>query len=181
MTTIAHYMMDIPKSSHDAKKAVNYVSKLYTNSTGFIYGLGNVLLVLIATPIAFVLLIPIALTLISIVKFSKWKLKKALKQRLNIKFSNYKETKKIQGYLSSDLEEIQKVINLISNKSAWFDSLFIKDIKDLHNMLLNFQRDLNISLSKLSEYDSSDTLEHFELVTENELWNNRTEIYQYRL
>lgn len=181
MTTAALYIMDIPKSSHDAKNVVNYVSKLYTNSTDFIYGLGNALLILFVTPVAFAFLIPIALVLIGLIKFSKWRLKKALKQRLNIKFSTYKDTKKIQGDLSNDLEEIQNAITLISDKSAWFDSLFIKDIKDLHGMLLNFQKDLNISLSKLSTYDSSNNLENFELVTEDKLWNNRTEAYQYRL
>lgn len=181
MTTAAIYTMDIPKSSHDAKNVVNYVSKLYTKSTSFIFGLRHALLVLAITPITFALLIPVALVLIILMKFYKWKLKNALRQRLNVKFDNYKDTKTIQGSLSNDLEEIQTVINLISNKSAWFDSLFIKDIKDLHSMLLNFQKDLNISLEKLSTYNSTSTLEYFELVTEDKLWNNRTKAYQYRL
>ena len=181
MITLSSYNLDIPKSSHDARNVATYVSTFYKKSTGFISGLGNALLVLFITPFAFFIMIPIALILLGLIKFNKWKLKKALKNRLNIKISSYKDTKRIQNNLSSDLIEIENVINLISNKSAWFDSLFISDIKDLYNMLLNFEIDLNKSLSNLSYYESSDSLKHFDLITEDALWKTRTEAYQYRL
>lgn len=171
--------MDIPRSSHHTASIIDFVRKLYTESAIFVSHIKFVLLVLIALPIIFIIGFTLLCVLFVGIKLSKYRLKKSLKKDLELSLDNYKRAKEIQNSLQQDLITIQKTIDLLSEKSVFISSVLINDIKDTHKVLSDYQQKLNNSLSSLSKTDVKG--KYFVPVTEQKLWNNRVQAYQYRL
>jgi hypothetical protein len=176
---VANYIMDIPQISHDTTYIIDFVRKLDTKATTFFSHIKIALLALIIIPTVIVISIPFLLILLSVIKLSKFRLKNSLKKEINVSLSNYKEAKDIQFSLQKDLSSIQETIDTLSGKSVFISSVFISDIKDTHTVLSDFQQRLNNSLTDLSKSDKNG--KYFALISEQTLWNNRVEAYQYRL
>lgn len=170
--------MDIPQSSHDTASMIDLVRKLHIKSATFVSHIKFVLLVLIILPIIFVLGFALLCILLIGIKLSKYRLKKSLKKDIELSLDNYKRAKEIQTSLQQDLITIQRTIDLLSEKSIFMSSVLINDIKDTHKVLSDYQQKLNSSLSNLSKTEEG---KYFVPVTEQMLWNNRVEAYQYRL
>lgn len=176
---VATYITDIPQSSHDTTYIIDFVRKLDTKATTFFSHIKIALLALIIIPIIIVVSIPFLLILLSVIKLSKIRLKSSLRKDVKISLSNYKEAKDIQFSLEKDLLSIQETIDALNGKSIFISSVFINDIKDTHAVLSDFQQRLNNSFADLSKSDKNG--KHFALISEQTLWNNRVEAYQYRL
>lgn len=176
---VAAYITDIPKSSHDTTHIIDFVRKLDTKATTFFSHIEIALLALITIPTVIVVSIPFLLILLSLIKLSKFRLKNSLRKDVKISLSNYKEAKNIQLSLEKDLLSIQETIDILNGKSIFISSVFINDIKDTHTVLSDYQQKLNNSLSSLSKTDVKG--KYFVPVSEQKLWNNRVQAYQYRL
>ena len=176
---VSAYIKDIPQSSHDTTYIIDFVRKLDTKSTTFFSHIKIALLALITISIVIVVSIPFLLILLLVFKLSKFRLKNSLKKDVKISLSNYKEVKDIQLSLEKDLLSIQETIDTLNGKSVFISSIFINDIKDTHTVLSDFQQRLNNSLADLSPSDKNG--KYFSLISEETLWSNRVEAYQYRL
>ena len=176
---VAAYITDIPQSSHDTTYIIDFVRKLDTKATTFFSHIKIALLALIIIPTIIVVSIPFLLILLSVIKLSKIRLKSSLRKDVKISLSNYKEAKDIQFSLEKDLLSIQETIDALNGKSVFISSVFINDIKDTYAVLSDFQQRLNNSLTDLSKSDKNG--KHFALISEQTLWSNRVEAYQYRL
>lgn len=173
------YFTDIPQSSHVTTYFIGFVRKLDIKSTTFFSHIEIALLASIITPIIIVVSIPFLLILLSVIKLSKFRLKKSLRKDFKISLSNYKEVKDIQLSVEKDLLSIQETIDTLNGKSVFISSVFINDIKDTYIALSDFQQRLNSSLAYLSESDKNG--KYFAIVSEQTLWSNRVEAYQYRV
>ena len=171
--------MDIPQSSHDAASMIDLVRKLYTKSAALFSQIESVVITLIVLPIIFLIAFILLCFLLIVIKLSKYRLKKSLKIELELSLSNYKRAKEIQNSLQQDLVTMQKTIDLLSEKSIFLSSVLINDVKDSHKVLSDYQQKLNGSLLNLSKVNVES--KYFVPVTEQTLWNNRVEAYQYRL
>jgi hypothetical protein len=176
---VTAYIMDIPQSSHDTASIIDLVRKLYTKSATFVSHIKFVVLALVILPIIFIIGFTFSCVLLVGIKLSKYRLKRSLKKDLELSLSNYKRAKEIQNSLQQDLITIQKTIDLLSEKSVFMSSVLINDIKDTHKVLSDYQQKLNDSLSNLSKTNIDS--KYLVPVTEQTLWNNRVEAYQYRL
>ena len=176
---VAAYITDIPQRCHDTTYIIDFVRKLDTKATTFFSHIKIALLALIIIPTIIVVSIPFLLILLSVIKLSKIRLKSSLRKDIKISLSNYKEAKDIQFSLEKDLLSIQETIDALNGKSVFISSVFINDIKDTHAVLSDFQQRLKNSLTDLSKSDKNG--KHFALISEQTLWSNRVEAYQYRL
>ena len=171
--------MDIPKSSHDTASMIDLVRKLYTKSATFFSQIKFEIIVLIVLPIKLTVGSTLLCFLLVVIKLSKYRLRKSLQKDFELSLSNYKRAKEIQNSLQQDLFTIQKTIDLLSGKSTLLSSVLRNIIKATHKVLSDYQQKLNSSLSNLSKIDIE--CKYFVPVTEQTLWNNRVEAYQYRL
>ncbi|MBC7409675.1 MAG: hypothetical protein H7339_14910 [Arcicella sp.] len=176
---VAAYITDIPRSSHDTTYIIDFVRKLDTKSTTFFSHIKIALLALITIPTVIVVSIPFLLILLLVFKLSKFRLKNSLRKDVKISLSNYKEVKYIQLSLEKDLLSIQQTIDTLNGKSIFISSVFINDIKNTYTVLSDFQQRLSNSLTDLSRSDKNG--KYFSLISEETLWSNRVEAYQYRL
>lgn len=166
--------MDIPRSSHDTASIIDWVRKLYTKLTTIV---SDIKLVFLIHTLSFIL----SILLILLIKLVKYRLTKSLKRDIELSLDNYKRAKSLQVSIKQDLATIRGTIDTLSEKSIKMSSILIKDIQDVHTVLSAYQSKLDLSLSNLSASDGFKNSQYFSLISEQTLWDNRVEAYQYRL
>lgn len=157
-----------------AHNTVSIVDGLHS----FYRGMKNIFVNAIILTILFVFVLFVMLFINPLLLFLV-RLLKSTKPVVNTDFEdseNYRTLRLKYDKLSKDLEVLKKETNVAISKRSWLFRPYFKLTLECQKVLQSHHEELKMALEKLN---SRTEIENFEVLTEEELWNERPKSYKY--